>query len=267
MFLKIFKFSIAYTIIFYLVYYIVLAALFAASLFVWFVILDENRPRLQGYETPLSLNPSLGFRPQPEYETTLIRFRHGKRATYKIYSDHLQAFIDQYELERQTGENMIECGTERTNLDSSKVCRFDLNQFMDTPCVKRLEYGFEDGTPCILLKLNRIYGWVPEPLDVPLAGSGSFNSTDRGAEIECHGVNQGDKENVGPIFYYPQNYFSTRFYPYLTQDSYRSPFIFVYFKQPQQQVIIMVECRVYAKNIVYNEQFKDASVRFELLID
>ena len=58
-----------------------------------------------------------------------------------------------------------------------------------------------------------------------------------------------------------------RFYPYLAQDSYRSPFILVYFKQPQQQVIIMVECRVYAKNIVYNEQFKDASVRFELLID
>ena len=106
---------------------------------------------------------------------------------------------------------MIECGTERTNLDSMKVCRFDLNQFMDTPCVKRLEYGFEDGTPCILIKLNRIYGWVPEPLDVPLPGSGSFNATDRGAEIECHGVNQGDKENVGPIFYYPQNYFSTRY--------------------------------------------------------
>ena len=52
-------FSVAYTIIFYLVYYIVLAAIFAASLFVWFVILDENRPRLQGYETPLSLNPCI----------------------------------------------------------------------------------------------------------------------------------------------------------------------------------------------------------------
>ena len=30
-------------------------------------------------------------------------------------------------------------------------------------CTRKKKFGYRDGNPCILLKLNRIFGWEPEP--------------------------------------------------------------------------------------------------------
>jgi hypothetical protein len=33
-------------------------------------------------------------------------------------------------------------------------------------CTLERNYGYKEGKPCILLKLNRIYGWKPEPYNL-----------------------------------------------------------------------------------------------------
>ena len=55
-----------------------------------------------------------------------------------------------------------------------KNCSRSVNELQQTEnmkfylkgnCTKENEYGFKQGKPCILLKLNRIIGWVPEEID------------------------------------------------------------------------------------------------------
>jgi len=46
------------------------------------------------------------------------------------------------------------------------------------------------------------------------------------------------------------------FFPYLNQDGYRSPLVFVYFKKIETNVLINVECRAYAQNIDHNDSIE-----------
>jgi len=46
------------------------------------------------------------------------------------------------------------------------VCVVDENQF--GPCTSANSYGYKQGKPCIFLKLNKIYGWVPQVYDAAL---------------------------------------------------------------------------------------------------
>jgi hypothetical protein len=36
-------------------------------------------------------------------------------------------------------------------------------QGSDIKCITEEHYGYYHGKPCLLLKLNRIYGWRPQP--------------------------------------------------------------------------------------------------------
>lgn len=186
----------------------------------------------------------------------------------------------EYENADQVGDNMIDCSNGRPTSDPKKVCRFSLNRVPRGACVFRIEYGYEDGTPCIVLKLNRIYGWTPEPLDSLIeqlssgsgSGSGQGNeskvaSTDAGVEIECHGENDVDQENIGYIDYQPYNFLPRYYFPYLGQDGYRDPLVFAMFMKPARNVVIMVECVAKAKNLHFQGPDRVASVKFELLID
>lgn len=62
-----------------------------------------------------------------------------------------------YENENQQGENYIDCNEirERRTEDFNKVCRYDLME-LGADCVKQQNFGFDDGQPCILLKLNKV---------------------------------------------------------------------------------------------------------------
>lgn len=54
-----------------------------------------------------------------------------------------------------------------------EVCNFDVTWWGE--CSKDNKYMFHKSTPCIFLKLNKIYGWIPDyitrreefPLDMP----------------------------------------------------------------------------------------------------
>jgi hypothetical protein len=37
-----------------------------------------------------------------------------------------------------------------------QICKVNSKDLMQSVCTKETKYGFQDGTPCILLKLNRV---------------------------------------------------------------------------------------------------------------
>lgn len=61
-----------------------------------------------------------------------------------------------YEPDYQTSENgnFIDCSSGRTSDDIERVCEFKLDAIR--PCVKEDDFGFGDGQPCIILKLNKV---------------------------------------------------------------------------------------------------------------
>ena len=61
-----------------------------------------------------------------------------------------------YENDEQESENFINCeNLDNSKRDQSKVCKFQLDDLGDF-CVWQKDYGYYDGEPCVLLKLNKV---------------------------------------------------------------------------------------------------------------
>ena len=52
--------------------------------------------------------------------------------------------------------------------------------------------------------------------------------------IDCVGENPADRENLGPVLYHPTRGISANYFPYLNQEGYLSPAIFVEFTKPKR---------------------------------
>jgi len=229
------------------------------------VYIDRNHPR-SIEESLLQGLPSLGFRPMPDMHTTLIRFVQGQPFSYKPFSDHIQALLWLYENEEQESESLVDCrpGKERPR---ERACRFVID-VLGSQCTWQRDYGYDWGQPCVLLKLNKIFDWMPV----------AFNATNRPPElgnrwdpryvgVTCEGENPIDQENIGPLEYFPPEGFPVNFYPYLNQEGYRSPLVMVKFTKPTNGVVINVWCKAWAENIKHHRQDSQGSIHFELLVD
>merc|ERR1712137_76210 len=259
--------------IFYVIYYSCLAGFFAGMLSVFYYTLNWNQSRLQGSDSLLKQNPGLSFRPMPRVDSTLIRFNKARASTYTPYVDHIEGYLQYYENRYQQTEtgNLVDCGsiTEmRSQDDWDKACRFDITTELGGDCVKEQSFGYEDGQPCVLLKMNRIYDWLPEPFSnnsVPAHIRDSW--TEYAVTVQCEGENPSDKDNIGEIIYYPSNGFHFKYFPYRNQQGYRSPLVFVRFDSPNPAVLIMVTCKIYAKNLRHDILERAGLIHFELMVD
>ncbi|KAK3096049.1 hypothetical protein FSP39_022525 [Pinctada imbricata] len=259
--------------LFYLIYYSCLAGFFAAMMAVFYQTLDWNFPRLQGPDTLLKQNPGMGFRPLPDVGTTLVRFVKADASTYSPYTDHIEAYLEYYEnqnLGSQDGGQVADCKSvtgRRDPKDWDKACQFDLID-LGADCIKQQAFGFDDGMPCILLKLNRIFDWQPESFSnasVPSAVQGQWEPFH--ITVKCTGENPSDVDNIGPIEYYPSGGFHFKYFPFRNQQTYRSPLVMARFVRPTPGVLVMVECRAYARNIKHDKLERAGMVHFELMVD
>ena len=77
------------------------------------------------------------------------------------YFTHISLCFVDYENELQTTETgtLVACETVsefRPDDEWDKACRFDISLMLGEDCVKQQSFGYEDGQPCVLLKLNRV---------------------------------------------------------------------------------------------------------------
>uniref|UniRef100_A0A1I8GBS7 Ion_trans_2 domain-containing protein n=1 Tax=Macrostomum lignano TaxID=282301 RepID=A0A1I8GBS7_9PLAT len=242
--------------IFYTIYYACLAGFFAGMLSVFlFGVIQDERPHLTGDQSLLRLNPGMGFRPQPQPESSVIKFTAEKNATYQKYVSNLEALYKEYKKAVEP-INLRECGDNATDVDPTKVCAFDWDKQMPD-CVPENRFGYAGGRPCVVLKLNRIFGWLPDPIDPAVPHP----------IVRCVGENPADNENLGQPDYQPSlgangtssGYFSQEYFPYLKQVDYRSPLVAVVFKNLPRNTLVMVECRLEnLNNAVYDKADRQA---------
>jgi len=142
-----------------------------------------------------------------------------------------------------------------------KPCRFKIDEMEDVQeqCIKKGDYGFTEGKPCVIIKLNKIFQFNPI-----LTDDADF------LKIVCEGEHPADRDNLGPVSYYPKPGFDLKYFPFLNQENYLSPLVFAKFTNPTPGVLIQVVCHpTNAHNIDWKQkQLRgDGRVHFELMID
>jgi len=268
--------ELAKILIFYFVFYSALLALFSLCfLVVAYLVLNDDQPLRTGDQSLLKLQPGVGMRPIPDWRTTLIRFEMGKEQTFQMYTQNMQAYIDQYENFAQLEQpdvRQTKCDIRtgfRENKDLRSVCKFNLEEL--GACNKESMYGYARGQPCVIIKMNKIYGWLPDPDNIV-----TQNGTNKDILVDCYGVHDADRDFLNHVKYYPSKrvngreygFFSHTFYPYLVQAGYLPPIVMAQFTNMTKNRLTMVECRLLGiKNMVYNPMRRLGSVRFEIVMD
>uniref|UniRef100_A0A1A9ZFE8 Sodium/potassium-transporting ATPase subunit beta-2 n=1 Tax=Glossina pallidipes TaxID=7398 RepID=A0A1A9ZFE8_GLOPL len=268
--------------VFYTAFYGVLAALVAICMWAFLQTLDPRIPKWTLDGSLIGTNPGLGFRPLPptdNVESTLIWYKGTHHDNYKQWTDALDEFLAVPGLTPGRGQNIYNCDYNQPP-PKGQVCDVDIKAW--SPCTKENNYSYHKSSPCVFLKLNKIYDWIPEyyndssnlPNEMPLnlkTYIGEMEKTQMHKMntiwVSCEGENPADQENVGPVDYLPIRGFPGYFYPYQNSEGYLSPLVAVHFQRPKRGIIINIECKAWARNIIHDRKERVGSVHFELLID
>uniref|UniRef100_UPI00358FF46F sodium/potassium-transporting ATPase subunit beta-1 n=1 Tax=Myxine glutinosa TaxID=7769 RepID=UPI00358FF46F len=231
-------------ILFYIILYAFLAGVFMGTISVMLYTVPENFPKWRD-RIPL---PGLTMRPQ--VHKMEVAFDVSNPDSYKDYAQAIRKFLIPYHANNQTNDHVyIDCGGGKPRFQSSihdtrkrTSCRFDLKWLGPCSGDSDLMYGYGNGTPCTILKINKIIEYIPLPI-----------SKQDFVEVHCKGVRDKDKESLGVVEYYgPFNRkgFPLVFYPYygkMLHAGYLPPLVAVRFINATQNVQIRVKCHVLHK--------------------
>lgn len=293
--------------LFYACFYMSLAGIFAVMIAIFMAIIDKRMPTYhnefsvmwqQKVEvTHVGVNPGLGFRPQLDWQTTLIRIKSSEKNlshpySYMRYKNSMDDFLSSYLITDNRGEQIINCDQNsdlaylEEQFDRNKVCRFEIVEMFgkSNMCTRTRNYEYDKSKPCVVIKLNKIYGWKPEaygpsdPLPAELMPyETQVRRNPNNVFILCRGEFQVDLDFTGELTYFSLTpdgegksevgFIPFYYFPYKNQDGYRSPLVFAYFQNITTNVLINVMCRAYAKNIYRNNLHRIGAVHFEIMID
>lgn len=242
---------------FYVIFYIGLAALFGGCMWAFYTTIDLNVPKRQLSDSLIGESPGLSIRPlsSEDLEGNFIYYNAKNESQINMWIKKLNDFMEPY-IVPVPGNNSIHCSFHRRPINN-EICKVDLNLFED--CSPKDLYGYRTASPCIFLKLNKIYGWEPETHLLPsddmlpdmkrnIISLPELNRTQ--IWVSCQGLTPQDRDFVKEFKYYPSG-FPSYFFPYKNGDNYLSPLVAVKIVYPKANVIIGIECRAWAKNIRY----------------
>ena len=211
------------------------------------------------------------------------------------YVARTDKFLKNYETTDSDGRP-IKMG-KRRNADGEEESypTFSLSQLGD--CSKANNYGYvvKDAKdlvkPCIFIKLNTIWGWVPKPYDCDKEkGEDSEGRclpdiekhlAKQGADknnfvyINCRGRYAADQEALADgLQYFPENQgLPISYFPYVGKGAgaggnYHAPLVAVKItpKKGSEGQLIHIECRAYYDGVKHITKTKEGMVMFELQI-
>ncbi|TMS20525.1 sodium/potassium-transporting ATPase subunit beta-1a [Larimichthys crocea] len=250
---------------FYVIFYICLAGIFVGTIQALLLTLSNYKPTYQDRVAPPGLSHT------PRSEKSEIAFTKSDEGSYKKYTDSMKTFLRQYDDDRQTDQMKFEdCGdsprpyTDRGPLEADttqkKVCRFRRSLLGSCSGVDDPHFGFNEGKPCIIVKLNRIVFFRPkapssnESLPEPLQAKAQPNLI----PIYCKNKRDEDEGKIGEIKYFGMGEgFPLQYYPYygkLLQPQYLQPLVAIQFTNLTLDQELRVECKAFGENIAYSEK-------------
>ncbi|XP_030016544.1 sodium/potassium-transporting ATPase subunit beta-3-like isoform X2 [Sphaeramia orbicularis] len=149
--------SWALILLFYLIFYCFLAGMFALTMWVMLLTLDDYVPRYRD-RVP---HPGLVIRPN----SMEILFNKSDPLKYSTYVQHLESFLKRYNDTEQEKNEDCPQGEYFLQDDSEdmkkKACRFKRGSLSLCSGLSDTFFGYSEGKPCVLLKMNRIIGLKP----------------------------------------------------------------------------------------------------------
>uniref|UniRef100_A0A0R3WQY2 Sodium/potassium-transporting ATPase subunit beta n=1 Tax=Hydatigena taeniaeformis TaxID=6205 RepID=A0A0R3WQY2_HYDTA len=209
--------------------------------FVSNVVIDKKVPSLTGRQSLLDLSPGLTFLPVVDVKGTLAPFPVYDVDNKAKYDELMRKHLAGY------GERTKNCDfTTGTRLLGNlyDACKFPLRLL--GPCGGNPNFG--QGL-CIYLKMNKIFGYLPDV-------------TENKIYVSCQATDEERSRELGSASFYPNTryekqtvgYFSTVAFPYLNQADYQSPLLAVTFPNMEKNVSITVSCKYL--NINIDEEYK-----------
>lgn len=273
--------------VFYVIYYSCLAAFWAICMCIFITTLSYDEPKWQNTNGIIGESPGLGLRPgQPKdlIDSAIIMFNKDSKEgqeeksipNWQGWAERVTEFLKVYKnaTEQNRGKD---CDAEGAKATKDQACLFKYQEKLGS-CGKD-NYGYDKGTPCIFLKLNRIYGLenkpynesdLPEDMPEALKSHIQAQSDKDQVWVNCQPKYPADKEMLEKIEYFPPSRgFSNKYFPYMKQDDYLNPLVAVQFVPNLKQGIgqlIHIECRAWAQNIGYNRRDKIGIASLELQI-
>jgi sodium/potassium-transporting ATPase subunit beta len=267
--------------LFYIVFYSCLAGFFAIMLVGFFSTLDPQKPTMQDMYSLIKQNPGMGFRPmEKDRESTLISFNSEYPAnysgkildiiTYLKENKYIVETVDENEKYVKNPISQDSDGKDLFEFDFQTECTINNTNVNNS-------FGYSEGNPCVLLKINRVINWIPEPVDLSSDMGKEMNNSFGGQVgsaysnnsivVSCEGENEADVDNLGKPVFIPAEGFSFDYYPYINAEHYRPPLVFARFPNAKSGVVIQIWCKLWVQNIKHHKNDKGGSVHLELMID
>ncbi|GMT31552.1 hypothetical protein PFISCL1PPCAC_22849 [Pristionchus fissidentatus] len=256
--------------VFYIIFYTLLAGFWVGCLAIFLNTLDPKVPRFFGKGTIIGVNPGLGYQPwiKERPDSTMIKFNLKDADSYAPYVHQMESVLEKY---ANTNGTRVCVGTQ-SNADAAEgkteeSCKFSLDEFNNNGCSAKNGYGYKEGSPCVILSLNRLIGWRPtdyEKGSVPEQVQGRYKPGS--IAIHCDGTNNPDKEHIGKLKYIPASGIDGKYYPYQVMDNYHQPIAMVKFESLPRNQVVLVECRAFAYNIEHDITARLGLVHFEVYL-
>lgn len=248
---------------FYVVFYGCLAGIFIGTIQALLLTLSNYKPTYQDRVAP----PGLSHTPQSDKGE--IQFSMNDPNTYNGIVKAMDNLLAKYNPDNQEDITKYEdCGgetagdyKERGALDGEggmrRACRFQRDWLGSC---SGGEYGFNEGKPCIIVKLNRIVYFRPKPPqnNGTLPAEAQLNFQNNVLPMYCTNKREEDKNKISNIKYYGFNGgFPLQYYPYygkLLHPNYLQPLVAVKFNNVTYDEDLRIECKVFGANIDYSEK-------------
>ncbi|XP_007537516.1 potassium-transporting ATPase subunit beta [Erinaceus europaeus] len=248
--------------LYYVGFYVVMTGLFALSLYVLMWTIDPYTP---DYQDQLK-SPGVTLRPD-------VYGEHGLDISYNLSSPDswrglvltLHNFLAGYSPELQ--EHNLNCTEEGYFLQPSFrapnhtkfSCRFTADMLHNCSGQQDPSFGFMEGKPCFLLKMNRIVGFLPGNTTVP--------------RVDCAFLDPArqHQEPLQVAFYPPNGTFDLHYFPYYgrkAQPTYTNPLVAAKLLNVPRNTEVDIVCRVLAEHVTSDNPHDpyEGKVEFKLQI-
>ncbi|KAK2831490.1 hypothetical protein Q7C36_016576 [Tachysurus vachellii] len=226
--------SWALIFLFYLVFYGFLAGMFSLTMWVMLQTLDDYTPK---YRDRVA-NPGLMIRPK---NLDMVVNRSNSQQ-YSKYVQELEDFLLDYNDTLQ--EQNVQCKEgdyfDQDGPEEKQVCQFKRSQLRQCSGLADTNFGYSEGQPCVLIKLNRVIGLKPQ-------GQPYVNCTAK-------------REIPLQMLYFPtEGRIDKMYFPYYGKKShakYVQPLVAVKLQLTEQDynTQLTIECKVEGSNLRNNDE-------------